>query len=97
MLEITCCPQCETKLLKHGELLSNFFSVICEYYVITGKCFEVSTERNGINHKFLEIINFLEIKKYLKTTESGLTTLFVKPCGIHCYEDKFFFCNQKHD
>lgn len=76
------CDHCKKDLLKYGAHLFEFFEYITEQYIYALPL-EVSTDNSESTYDYLTLIRFLELKKYIVTTESAINTIQVKPRGVY--------------
>lgn len=83
MLAITYCPECKDKILEYGEIVFTVFEAVCEQYYLE-EYLTLSTHKNDIR-LYNGIVQFLEHKGLVVTTESSQETFQVKPIGLYCF------------
>ena len=88
MLEIAYCCECQEHLDKYGEVASEMFIGICNFYLVHGRPPLVCTDIHSPNNGLLEVIKFLELKSYLVSSEWGKDCLLLKPLGVMCLEEE---------
>lgn|SRR5438477_3080003 len=86
MLKILYCGDCHDSLCKYGEVATDLFMHICESFLVSKKPMEIQTNVHELQHGVMEIIQFLEMKYYVVSTEIENETLLVKPLGIQCLQ-----------
>lgn len=79
MLILNYCSECMNRLVEYGSLPETAFREICEYYFLHDACIQVRDYKTGI-------IDFLEMKGYIVTTEANWHKLALKPLGMTCRE-----------
>lgn len=101
MLAIFYCEECINNLLLHGELALKVFEEVCEKFLFSDAGYEISIKKEGENNSLMGLIEFLEKKGYVISTESGEFFLRVKPSGLDCYwqshEINCFVCARNHE
>ncbi len=101
MLHIQYCKPCFEKLQGYGSVASQTYIEICEHYAFEQEPFLVDATLYEETFSAKEIIKFLELKKYILTTDIILDdqqVIAIKPCG-HTFEvtELHTFCNKNHD
>ncbi len=82
MLHINYCTKCQEELVNYGEMASTMFEQICEHYVFTNDCLSISTDMYGNLFNLNGLIEFLEHKGFIVSTDIANQFLKVKPRGI---------------
>jgi hypothetical protein len=67
------------RMAEYGSLPEIAFREICEFFFLYDTCIQVGDHIKGI-------IDFLEMKGYIVTTEVDWHTLALKPLGVKCRE-----------
>lgn len=88
MLDIFYCQYCHEELIKYGELSLHVYDEIVKYYLMHGKSKNYHVSKNKEDHRIVPVLEFLEKKNYIVTTEIDLNILTVKPQGINHRFDK---------
>jgi hypothetical protein len=86
-VDLCCCKQCFEEISSYGEILFSVFREIYTHYVFKKSPFQVSRSVNGPNRSIYGLVKFLELKRFVVSTECDRKIFMVKPLGIS-YERK---------
>src|SRR6267142_1907521 len=83
MLTITYCSKCKDELCKHDPFIFEFFNYIVEQYFFHLPM-EISTNFDDFvtNYNYKTMVKFLELKRFIVSTESSQNTIQIKPLGF---------------
>lgn len=87
MLEISTCSKCKDELWQYGEMVYEVYQAICiehvkEPFDIPG--IEHVPYLSNASRNIYKIIQFLETKGYVVSTESDISLIRIKPIGMDC-------------
>lgn len=91
------CPICFYKLKEWGEMPTTVFEQICEYYALTEEVMIIEEDIHALKGGYLMMIEFLEKKRYIITTECSDSQLAVLPYTIFKTDDGYRFCMFNHE
>lgn len=91
------CIECRKNLKGYGEVAEIVYDHVCEWYSTENRAIEIDQACiEGLQCR-KPVIDFLENKGFLVTTESGRQLLAIKPCSSNKFgEDNLYFCNGRH-
>ncbi len=91
------CLQCRVQLKTYGGVAETVYDHVCEWYVSNNKAVEIDqNEIDGIQCG-KPIIDFLEKKGFILTTESGKQIVAIKPTIIReIHEEILYLCSGRH-
>lgn len=94
---ITYCDKCFSKLRLFGFPAVSTFEMACEYYALHHEPMIICDEESS--RSFMQILQLLERKGYVTTTEVALSEIAVHVRGIYNNYDDFYVCvdNKSHD
>jgi hypothetical protein len=87
VLTIHYCECCRRKICEHTEVAFEVFEVICEFFYLNQDCIEFCTTPGKEFSEILPIVNWLESKQIVVTTECSVDWIKVKPLGVEYYRD----------
>ena len=91
MLTVLYCKKCRSNLLEKGDMICDLYEQLCEHYMSFGKPFEMPDMHFG---KIETMIEFLERKGFVVTTETENQMIKVVPKGLNIIDD---FCRVCRD
>lgn len=92
-VKIKFCPTCYAYLSSFGERNLSFYESVCSHYAANFKILA----RQGPKGSGESMIEFLEKKGYISTTEISSSDLLVKPIGYHVKNNQHSFCMNEKD
>lgn len=87
MLAIRYCEECCSRLSNYGVVAETIFCEIVDHYIFETEPLKINTSIHLRSRGVMEVINFLESKNLVVTTENGIETIMVKPKGVVCEEE----------
>jgi hypothetical protein len=92
MMNVSYCPECYSRLSEYGSTAEEKFCEICEYFLIHNKPLKIDPNVYVPSYGILEIIKFLEFKRYVVSIEVEFNILLIKPLGIQCIRPNEEYC-----
>jgi hypothetical protein len=91
------CVECRKSLKEYGEVAEIVYDHVCEWYCAENRAIEIDQEHmHGLQCR-KPVIDFLEHKGLLVTTESGKNFIAIKPSSLNVIgEENLYFCSGRH-
>lgn len=95
MLTILYCKKCHEKIMRLGGIAFEVFDEVCHSFY-SGIPLEIPSDVHDMAHGILQIVEYLEMKGLVVTTDIEDDIIIVKPLGFSDYLEQdsvtHFFC-----
>ena len=91
MCKVDFCYKCMFTLCRQGFDYPVIFKNICENYLEDGEFLELSTHFMEKDFDIFSMLLFMEEENFIVSTEIDIDTIIIKPLGISCDEEGFYF------